>query len=315
MQEHIHTVVQHIFQKQTLQEVAEQELQQFVAAYPYSTIGQLLLAEKLQQSRAARAQEQAQKTSLYFHNPLWLHWQLTGDHLSTPSVVKNPAARKAPVTAPPVADTPVVETPAPVETAPEVEVKEEISVVLPEETTVTPQEEEVQPTLADETIDASSIPDPVNAEPAPATPTATTTEANKEEAATVASPTESPEPIFEPYHTIDYFASQGIKLKLEDLSKDKLGQQLKSFTEWLRGMKKIPVSAATMVPDETGQQVVQEIAGHSVEGKEIVTEAMAEVWLKQGNRSKAIAIYEKLSLLNPSKKPYFAARIEHLKAN
>jgi hypothetical protein len=45
----------------------------------------------------------------------------------------------------------------------------------------------------------------------------------------------------------------------------------------------------------------------------VVTEAMAEVWLKQGNNGKALDIYNKLSLLNPSKKAYFAAKIENLK--
>jgi hypothetical protein len=45
---------------------------------------------------------------------------------------------------------------------------------------------------------------------------------------------------FQSYHTIDYFASQGIRLQQAELTKDKLGQQLKSFTEWLRSMKKLP---------------------------------------------------------------------------
>jgi hypothetical protein len=44
-----------------------------------------------------------------------------------------------------------------------------------------------------------------------------------------------------------------------------------------------------------------------------VTEAMAEVWEKQGNTIKALELYEKLSLLDPSKSSYFAAKIEHLK--
>ncbi|WP_315815950.1 hypothetical protein [Paraflavitalea speifideaquila] len=99
---------------------------------------------------------------------------------------------------------------------------------------------------------------------------------------------ESEEPIFEPYHTIDYFASQGIKLRQEDF-KDKLGMQLKSFTEWLRSMKRIaPVMSEQPAPafDETLQQSIQESAGHSVEGKDIITEAMAEVWVKQGSKQK-----------------------------
>jgi hypothetical protein len=40
---------------------------------------------------------------------------------------------------------------------------------------------------------------------------------------------------------------------------------------------------------------------------------MAEVWVKQGNTSKAIEVYNKLSLLNPSKRAYFATKIENLK--
>ena len=40
---------------------------------------------------------------------------------------------------------------------------------------------------------------------------------------------------------------------------------------------------------------------------------MAEVWEKQGNPEKAIDIYNKLSLLEPSKSTYFAAKIEEIK--
>jgi hypothetical protein len=39
---------------------------------------------------------------------------------------------------------------------------------------------------------------------------------------------------------------------------------------------------------------------------------MAEVWLKQGNKEKAADVYRKLSLRNPSKSAYFAAKIESL---
>lgn len=119
---------------------------------------------------------------------------------------------------------------------------------------------------------------------------------------------------FEPYHTIDYFASQGIKLQQSDLSKDKFGKQLKSFTEWLRSMKRLPQAAVETNMDEATQQSIQHIAEHSFEEKEIVTETMAEVWIKQGNKEKAIDTLHKLSLLNPSKSHYFAAKIEQLKA-
>jgi hypothetical protein len=119
---------------------------------------------------------------------------------------------------------------------------------------------------------------------------------------------------FEPYHTIDYFASQGIKLQQGDLSKDKFGKQLKSFTEWLRSMKRLPQASIETNMDEATQRTIQKVAEHSIEEKEIVTETMAEVWIKQGNTEKAIDTLHKLSLLNPSKSHYFAARIEQLKA-
>ena len=120
---------------------------------------------------------------------------------------------------------------------------------------------------------------------------------------------------FEPYHTIDYFASQGIKLQQSDLSKDKFGKQLKSFTDWLRSMKRLPQAAVETTMDEATQQSIQKIAEHSFEEKDIVTETMAEVWIKQGNKEKAIDTLQKLSLLNPSKSHYFAAKIEQLNAS
>lgn len=119
--------------------------------------------------------------------------------------------------------------------------------------------------------------------------------------------------VFEPYHTVDYFASQGIKLKEEEKPADKFGRQLKSFTEWLKTMKKLPVAETATVPVTQAEQKVEELAADSLANRDVVTEAMAEVWEKQGNHLKAIEIYQKLSLLEPAKSTYFAARIEELK--
>ncbi len=120
---------------------------------------------------------------------------------------------------------------------------------------------------------------------------------------------------FEPFHTVDYFASQGIKFKEEEKPKDKFGQQLKSFTDWLKTMKRLPISEVAKSPDVNQEisGVVEKLAEHSIEDRDVVTEAMAEVWEKQGNMAKAIDIYSKLSLLDPSKSLYFAAKIEDLK--
>jgi hypothetical protein len=118
--------------------------------------------------------------------------------------------------------------------------------------------------------------------------------------------------VFEPYHTIDYFASQGIKLTLEENPSDQLGKQLKSFTDWLKVMRRLPQKEREIIPDRASEQTVQTIAAHSVIGREVVTETMAEVLAKQGMPERARAVYEKLSLLNPDKRAYFATKIEQL---
>ncbi len=124
----------------------------------------------------------------------------------------------------------------------------------------------------------------------------------------------SSDTLFEPYHTVDYFASQGIKLsKLEIDAKDKLGRQLKSFTEWLKTMKRLPQVSIDKLLSENEESKVVADAIHSIENKEVITEAMAEVFEKQGMHEKAVEVYQKLSLLNPAKSTYFAAKIAILK--
>lgn len=118
---------------------------------------------------------------------------------------------------------------------------------------------------------------------------------------------------FEPYYTVDYFAAQGIKPTADELSKDKLGRQLRSFTDWLKIMKRLPASEISKAPESTAEKTVESMASHSVADSDVITEAMAEVWTKQGHPEKAIETYNKLSLLIPSKKAYFAAKIENLK--
>ncbi|HET9055998.1 MAG TPA: hypothetical protein VFN30_04035 [Chitinophagaceae bacterium] len=116
---------------------------------------------------------------------------------------------------------------------------------------------------------------------------------------------------YEPLHTVDYFASQGIKTVSEKLPNDKLSKQLKSFTEWLKMMKRLPVEETTVI-SEIEEQKIQTSAEDSNEVKDVITEAMAEVLVKQGKMEKAKNIYHKLSLLYPEKSPYFATKIEQL---
>jgi hypothetical protein len=133
----------------------------------------------------------------------------------------------------------------------------------------------------------------------------------------IAAPAVTAEPVltFEPYHTIDYFASQGIRLTLDENPTDQLGKQLKSFTDWLKVMRRLPQREKEIVPDRVAEQAIQSIAAHSIEGKEVLTETMAEVLAMQGMPERARIVYEKLSLLNPGKSAYFAAKIEQLNSH
>jgi hypothetical protein len=117
--------------------------------------------------------------------------------------------------------------------------------------------------------------------------------------------------LFEPYHTIDYFASQGIRLKEEKLGEDVLGKQVKTFTQWLRSMKKIYVEEERQLEKKEEEKVIK-IADHSNKDEIILTETMAQIYIQQGKKSKAAEVYRKLSLLHPEKSSYFASLIENL---
>jgi hypothetical protein len=119
--------------------------------------------------------------------------------------------------------------------------------------------------------------------------------------------------VFEPYHSVDYFASQGIKVKEEEKPVDRFSQQLKSFTGWLKTMKRLSVAEIAAQSEPVSEQKIEKMATESLQEREVITEAMAQVWEKQGNMAKAIEIYKKLGLLEPSKSAYFAAKIEELR--
>lgn len=119
--------------------------------------------------------------------------------------------------------------------------------------------------------------------------------------------------VFTPYYTVDYFASQGIKLGDETKGTDRFGNQLRSFTDWLKEMRRLPNAATNIQLNRKTEAEIEKMAENSIHGSNEETAAMAEVWAKQGNKAKAIEIYKKLSLQIPSKRAYFAAKIEHLK--
>ncbi|TXH20108.1 MAG: hypothetical protein E6Q95_06315 [Chitinophagaceae bacterium] len=118
---------------------------------------------------------------------------------------------------------------------------------------------------------------------------------------------------FTPYHTIDYFAALGIRLTPELNANDKFGNQLRSFTDWLKEMRRLPNSEVKTNIPMSDIIKIEKLAQSSLAGDNADTEAMAKIWQQQGNINKALEIYKKLSLQNPSKRAYFAAKIEFLK--
>src|SRR5690242_15041555 len=137
-------------------------------------------------------------------------------------------------------------------------------------------------------------------------------------------PPASSAPLIQPLFTRDYFAYTGTRLP-DHIENDKRPtmEQLHSFTDWLRAMKRPKGSvdpdiekdaASRAARDETEHAGIRVSAATSVEtADEVYTEAMAEVRAAKGQIDKAIAIYEKLSLSSPEKSAYFAQKIEALK--
>jgi hypothetical protein len=117
----------------------------------------------------------------------------------------------------------------------------------------------------------------------------------------------------EKLHTIDYFASQGIQIDLSKIPQDKLTTKLRKFTDWLKDMKNHHPNPTDLGTSPESEKKVAETAMVSNESKEILTETMAEVLVKQGQIDKAIQLFIKLSFSNPEKSAYFAAKIQQLK--
>lgn len=117
----------------------------------------------------------------------------------------------------------------------------------------------------------------------------------------------------EPLHLSDYLASQGIFVSSELESKgDGMGER--SFTGWLRTMKRLqPDRSAPLLSVEEEDAIRSEAEASNLD-EDVVTEAMAEVYARQGLVQKAIDIYEKLSLLDPDRTSTFTHRISQLKA-
>lgn len=275
MNAQINLLVKSLLKKDSIEHCSVQELQQYADRHPYFGAAQLLLTKKLQTENPEQYDEQLQKTFLFFHNPLWVEHLLndTGNAAITATEKKQ-------------------ELP---------EITGEIFLPSVSATENKEYEQLIQPSGLEAELIETSLQEPD--EQVLKIPGLKMEAIDPEKA----------ELVFEPFHTVDYFASQGIKFKEEEKPKDKFSQQLKSFTDWLKIMKRLPVTEITKAVETKAEQKVEQLAEHSLQEREVLTEAMAEVWEKQGNTIQAIEVYRKLSLLYPSKNLYFAAKIEALK--
>lgn len=308
-----------------LNDCSAEELQRLTEQYPYFAPAQFALLKKLKQTDSPAYKTQVQKAILYYHNPFLfdvfmneenydVHFDVAAPDIETTegdSIAAEPEV---------LIDEQVIEEPS--EQVEEIETTsdpatttiDEIPTVSENDSLVETEDQtevvhEQQPT-EDEQIAAEIVSRTEAEEVQEAVPEK---EIELPKLEIVDEKVDEKALAFEPYHTVDYFASQGIKLSQEEATKDKFGKQLKSFTEWLKTMKKIPAAEQQSTTITGTDKKVENMAAHSVEKSEIVTETMAEVWAKQGNREKALEIYQQLSLLNPSKRAYFAAKIDSLK--
>ena len=284
-----------LLQPQLLKEISSEDLQQLTEQFPFFGIPQFLLAAKKQQTNDVAAHEQKQNASIYFNQPLWFNYQLQQFSAQEKSIVKEEL---------PIVTTVLqnLNTEEIIEHSNPDILVDETDMALDAEAIIKAEDLKEEEILINEAeIELNAI---ASIEAADLT---------EEHAKPETESKDEPVFTFEPYHTVDYFASMGIKLKEEKLENDQLGQQVKSFTQWLRSMKKIYVEEKQEL-DTVHEQEVLNKARESNQQTEILTETMADVLIKQGKLSSAIELYRKLSLLHPEKSAYFASRIDELKS-
>lgn len=156
------------------------------------------------------------------------------------------------------------------------------------------------------------------------------------------------EELIQPLYTENYFQYEGIKVDdslpadgqytTDDQSSGDTDPRslmvMMGFDEWLQFLKKKSeakkseeedkaflrsmwqrekLAAAIGEEDDNIPEAVFEMAINSIDKEDLmVSESLADIHAKQGRVDKAIEMYKKLSLQNPEKKAYFAAKISQL---
>ncbi len=277
-------IIQSMLEGESLEEITLDELRVLTEKYPYSSIVHFLYTCKLKSIYHIDFPEAVTKTAIFFNDPYWLNFQLSEDtemgNIKKSGYEYNLQERKE-------------------EAKPQLNGNSESDSTWQDEDGYEYADEKEE-TVAAILEDEKSNKEPFNF------PQLKPSETIHGDSLDQLIP-------IEPYHTVDYFASQGIKLG-HSFEKDELGTKVKSFTDWLRTMKKLQPEAPEIRSSESlyPQLNKQEV---QLPVHEIITEAMAEVYLKQGLKEKAIEVYNKLSLQNPANKHIFAAKLSLIKEN
>jgi hypothetical protein len=315
----------HIFNKPGLQDITEDELLELTERYPYFPNGHLWLTQKYAKTSADKYHVYLNKMNIYAGEGVVLHQYLHSKEMSgilpgkKEEIFNNELVNDEKNVA---LNGQVLENVSPSE-----EVAEETTDITEEVTEVSEQTAIISSeTITDQTTgepeETEEIKEPDNTSSLPV--------AEKLEQELNAAPVMNEEDLIKPLYTEDYFAAQGIKLPEKiDSSRKPTEAQLRSFTDWLRSTKRPKGSSDPDNPEESTSQLhsiyeseeesevdpqVEARAMNSIASNEtVITEAMAEVRILQGQYDKAMAIYEKLSLLNPEKSDYFAQKIEKLR--
>lgn len=284
-------MVQSLFQRESLDEITLEELKRHAEEFPYSSIIQFLYTCKLKSQYHLDFPEAVSKTALFFDDSSWLNYQLSEEaekgnfrKILYDSQFNNISEDEMPEPLNLPAEGREDEVFEGIE---KLEGVEGIEVDFDENESVV-----VKPTII-EPIVVNDVQEP--------------------ESATSPKTNEGFEIPITPYHTVDYFASQGIKINIES-EKDALSMKVKSFTAWLKTMKRLqPASENVTIKDI--HSIIDTHNDKENPTDAVFTEAMAEVYLKQGLTERAIEVYDKLSLQNPLNSHIFADKISKIKEN
>ncbi len=313
----------HLTGQSDLSRIQESTLTQMSNEFPYFAPIHFFLAEKCREIDATHFEKVCQKTNLYFTNPYWLHYQLIShsEELKLPLAILEAPEMVDPLLAAKEDNSP--EIPISVEPLPIGNSKEFfIPTIESVKEMMLNIDKQQKVEVTEEPLDEDEL-EPERLISKDDDETAATELSNSKissllsgQLANFKKPISDADQLGLPkdiMHTIDYFASQGIKIDLSQIPQDKLTSHLRRFTDWLKYLKSDNANPIELGTRKDLEDAVELFAHSSNESKEVLTESMADVLQKQGQIDKAIQLYIKLSFLNPEKSAYFATKIQHLK--